>query len=256
MRLNIAEENSDSQAWEYICILAICIECLQRTTEPIFFLFLLVFKWRACFVTHLQNGFNHPFLPSSLSRPAFPPTSLSEPCFPPCLLPWPASFLPWPLLSPEPSHSHPSSLWALCFSLSCLTCSSPQRRAQSTSSRTDPTILGLSPQAFAEWCVALTHEADFRSCLLSPGICSWAVFCWSDHCVSVYLQSPCTKSVWNWFIFVLHFVTWLVWALSCGLHLQPPLQAENCPGFICLGLWFSSFLNRSLVCLLLAFNVR
>lgn len=44
MRLNIAEENSDSQAWEYICILVICIECPQRTTELIFFLFLLVFK--------------------------------------------------------------------------------------------------------------------------------------------------------------------------------------------------------------------
>lgn len=47
MRLNIAEENSDSQAWEYICILAICIECLQRTTEWIF----------SCFFWFSNKGF-------------------------------------------------------------------------------------------------------------------------------------------------------------------------------------------------------
>lgn len=99
MRLNVAEENSDSQAWEYICILAICIECLQRTTECIFFLLLLVFKWRVCFVTHLQNGFNYPFcLPICLGLLSLPLLYWS-PAF---LLAYFAnhivsSFLPWPL---------------------------------------------------------------------------------------------------------------------------------------------------------------
>lgn len=155
------------------------------------------------------------FLPSSLFRPAFPPLLYQSPafffaCFPEQPV---SSFLPWAHLSPEPSHLHPSFLWALCFclsSVSCLTCSNPQRRAQSKSSSTDPTVLGLWPQAFAEWCAALTHEADFRSCFLSPDICSWAVFCWSDQCVSIYLQNPGTRSAWNLFIFVPHFMTWPV----------------------------------------------
>lgn len=69
------------------------------------------------------------------------------------------------------------------------------------------------------------------SCFLFPAlttsICSWAVFCWSDHCVSVYLQNPCSRIVWNWFIFVLCFMTWQ--ALSCGLHLLPsPSRWELC----------------------------
>lgn len=176
-------------------------------------------------------------LPSSLVRPAFPPLLYRSPAF--LLASFPdqpvSSFLPWPLLSPEPSHLHPSSLWALCFCLSYLTCINPQMRAQSKSSSTDPTILGLSPQALAEWGVALTHETDFRNCLLSPGICSWAVFCWSDHCVSIYLQNPCTRSVWNRFILVLHFTTWLVWALSCGLHLQPPFKLGTAQGLSAWG---------------------
>lgn len=236
MRLNLAEENSDSQAWVYICILAICIECLQRTIEWNLFLFLLVFKWRVCFVTYLQNDFNYPFFCLPLFRPAFSPTSLLEPCFTPCLLSWPACFL-FPALAP--SITWPLSLASqLPVSLVLLSVLCPLPFL--LQSPKQGTVQVFKHRCHCSW--PLTSGFCWVMCCSYPWsrfqqlfICFLQafvpeLFCWSDHSISIYSQNPCTvfykfhthRSVWNWFIFVLRFMTWLVWALSCGLHLQPP----------------------------------
>lgn len=145
--LNIAEENRlPSKHRKHICILANCSECLQRTTELIF---ILVFKGRFFFVMHLWNVLNDPFFffPLSLCLAMFSPPPLSAPCFPPCFLPWPAYFSFPPLAT---SLSWALSLVSFCLSsLSYLTCSSPQMRAQSESSSPDPAVCGLLPSGFS-----------------------------------------------------------------------------------------------------------
>lgn len=57
------------------------------------------------------------------------------------------------------------------------------------------------------------------------------------------------------------FLCFILWHDLCGhcpvaFIFSPLLQVGNCAGFICLELWLSLFLNRTLVCLLLAFNIR
>lgn len=61
MRLNIAEENSDSQAWEYICILAICIELPSKDNWMDFFHVSFGFQMKSLLCYTLTNGFNYPF---------------------------------------------------------------------------------------------------------------------------------------------------------------------------------------------------
>lgn len=196
-------------------------------------MFLLVFKWRVCFVTHLQMALITLFLPSSLFRPAFPTLLHWSPAF--LLAYFPdqpvSSFLSWPLLSPGPSHLHLSFLWALCFclsSVSYLSCPAPKGGHSPSLQGQIPLFLASNLRLLLSDILLLPMKQNSEiSCLLSPGICSWAVFCSSDHCVSNYLQNSSTRSVWNWFIFVLHFMTWLVWALSCVLHLQPPPSSRE-----------------------------
>lgn len=210
------------------------------------------------------------FLPSSLFRPAFSPTSLLEPCFAPCLLSWPACFLSpalatsitWALLL---ASQLPVSL--VLLSVLCplpLLQQSPKQGTVQVFKHRSHCSWPLTSGFFWVMCYPWSRFQKLFACFLQafvPELCFADLTTVSVFIYKTHEQECFTNSIHIGVYGIGSFLCSILWHDLCGhcpvaFVFSTLLQVGNCAWFICLGLWFSSLLKRTLVCLLLTFNIN